>query len=114
MRRSVILAIVILLVAVVLAPAAMAKPRIEVFDAKEGWICGAAEGLVDNHCLNARSQGTVLNIKVLEPDPRGPQESASFDPKADSRPCPHDPGSSDGTWWEVMPGFYVCHHSGSQ
>lgn len=31
--------------------------------------------------------------EVFEPDPRGPQESASVDPGFDDRPCPHDAGS---------------------
>lgn len=97
-----------------MAPMALADPSIETFDAKDGWICGADEGLVDNHCLNARSKGTTLNIKVFSPDPRGPQESASFDAKFDGRPCPHDNGSDDGTWWEFADGLYVCHHSGTQ
>ena len=77
-------------------------------------MCGAAEGLVDNHCMNIKSQGNVKNIKVFSPDPRGPQESASFDSKVDNRPCPHDAGSTDGTWWEFAPGLWVCHHSGTQ
>lgn len=96
-------------------PSAFGTPAYDVFDAKEGWICGSAEGLVDNHCLNVTSNGKTWNIKVLEPDPRGPQESASTDPSADARPCPHDPSADpDGTWWEFAPGLWVCHHSGTQ
>lgn len=108
--------IVALALAVVLltAPTALADPSIDTFDAKDGWICGADEGLVDNHCMNVRSRGKALNIKVFSPDPRGPQESASFAETFDDRPCPHDSGSDDGTWWEFAEGLYVCHHSGTQ
>jgi hypothetical protein len=114
MRRTTI-ALTLALTAILLtAPTALADPDFDTFDAKDGWICGADEGLVDNHCLNTRSNGTTLNIKVFSPDPRGPQESASFDAKADDRPCPHDSGSDDGTWWEFADGLYVCHHSGTQ
>ena len=113
MKRSSV-ALVCLALGVATASPALAKPSFETFDKKVGWICGEAEGLVDNHCLNVRSQGKVWNIKVFSPDPRGPQESASTDPKFDERPCPHDSGSDDGTWWEFAPGLWVCHHSGVQ
>lgn len=70
-----------------------------------------------HHCMNVRSQGKVGLLLVVEPDPRGPAEGITFDPAFDDRPCPHDPDSSDGTWWqpidpvtgETLP-FYVCHH----
>ena len=111
-RRLTILTTVFAMMLV--AGVAQASPSFDKFDEKDGWICGAAEGLVDNHCMNINSQGNVKNIKVFEPDPRGPQESLSFDPKADDRPCPHDSGSPDGTWWEFNAGIWVCHHSGTQ
>jgi hypothetical protein len=114
MRRAMSTVALTLGVLLLMAPMALADPSIDTFDAKEGWICGAAEGLVDNHCMNVRSNGTARNIKVFDPDPRGPQESASFDAKFDVRPCPHDRGSDDGTWWEFADGLYVCHHSGTQ
>ncbi len=92
-----------------LAAPAQATPGYDTFDAKDGWICGAEEGLVEGHCLNVKSKAKTWNIKVFEDD-RGPQESASTDAKADSRPCPRDPSSPDGTWWEFAPGLWVCHH----
>ena len=120
-RLGIMLAVIAVTVAI-MAPAAVAKPPYEVFDAKEGWICGAAEGLVDNHCILLK--GNTFNIKVFAEtpqggDPRGPQESATTDPRADLRPCPHDNGSGDGTWWVFTDDFdgqnlYVCHHSGQQ
>ena len=113
MRRRVTMLATILAIMMV-AGVAQAAPSFEKFDEKDGWICGSAEGLVDNHCLNIKSEGTVKNIKVFLPDPRGPQEGLSFDPKFDDRPCPHDEGSPDGTWWEFAPGMWVCHHSGTQ
>jgi len=125
-RIGITLAVIAIAVAA-MAPAAMAKPPYEVFDAKDGWICGSAEGLVDNHCI--RLKGNTFNIKVFDETPqggdaRGPQESATTDHRADLRPCPHDNGSSDGTWWVFTTDFngdgthddplYVCHHSGQQ
>lgn len=88
-------------------------PSLEVFDANDStWACSGDSGveLPPNHCLNAKSQGKTGVIHVFAPDERWPQESISFDPKADARPCPHDPAATDGTWWEVFPGAYVCHH----
>lgn len=110
---------------VVAAPAAMGGPSEEAFKANDAWLC-EDDGFVENHCLNINSQGKVLNILVF--DPRGPQESASADPRADSWPCPHDSGGTgpygtdptggDGTWWNYLYGsgdaLYVCHHSGQQ
>lgn len=112
--RATATAILVAVLATAIAAPASADPSFETFDDKEGWICGEDEGLVDNHCLNVKAKGNVLNVKVFAPDPRGPQESASFDPRFDDRPCPHDAGSDDGTWWEFSAGLYVCHHSGIQ
>lgn len=109
-----------------LAPAALGSPSEEGFKANDAWLC-EDDGFVENHCLNLNSNGNTLNIMVF--DDRGPQESASADPNADSRPCPHDGGGSgpfgadptagDGTWWDYLYGssdgpLYVCHHSGQQ
>lgn len=88
-------------------------PSLEVFDANDStWACSGDPGvaLPPNHCLNAKSQGKTGVIHVFAPDARWPQESISFDPKADARPCPHDASATDGTWWEPFPGAYVCHH----
>lgn len=81
------------------------------FDSNDAWSCGAEAGLPPFHCVNAGSDnGNTWLILVTNGDPRWPQESASVDAKADSRPCPHDPAALDGTWWEPLPGLYVCHH----
>jgi len=112
MKRVVITVGLALAGAFAIVPVANASPNPETFDANPAWFC-QSEGapLPPNHCLNTKSSGDTLNLKVLEPDPRGPQESASFNPKADARPCPHDPDADpDGTWWEAAPGLYVCHH----
>lgn len=96
---------------VVAAGPAMASPPQDVFDTNNGtWACASEGGLPPAHCINVRSQGNTGVIKVFEPDARWPQESISFDPKSDSRPCPHDPAATDGTWWSPAPGLWVCHH----
>ena len=88
-----------------------ASPNQDVFDTNDNtWACEAEGELPPAHCLNIRSQGNTGIIKVFEPDTRWPQESISFDPKSDSRPCPHDPAATDGTWWTPFPGAWVCHH----
>lgn len=87
-----------------------------------GWGCAAAVGLPDGHCI---SPGTVANFdKIAERgltfallvfDANGDfvtSEIATFDESADRRPCPHDTDArnTDGTYWEFVPGLYVCHH----
>lgn len=117
--RSLLVALVVTAVLLMAMPVALADPGYETFDAKDGWICGVEEGLVANHCLNVRSNGKTLVIMVFAPDPHGPQESASTDPSADFRPCPHDAHADpDGTWWNFTGDpenpLFVCHHSGQQ
>ena len=117
---------VVALMVMAAAPAAMGDPSEDSFKASDAWFC-EDDGFVENHCLSINSQGNTLNIKVF--DPRGPQESATTDPSADSRPCPQDSGGSgpfgtdptvgDGTWWYYLYGssagpLYVCHLSGQQ
>jgi len=90
---------------------AVASPDQDVFDENDNaWACEAEAGLPPAHCINIRSQGNTGVIKVFEPDERWPVEGISFDPKSDSRPCPHDPAATDGTWWSPFPGAWVCHH----
>lgn len=90
---------------------ASAAPDQGVFDEHDSaWACESEAGLPPHHCINVNSQGNTGIIKVFEPDPRWPQESISFDPKSDLRPCPHDPDATDGTWWSPFPGAWVCHH----
>jgi hypothetical protein len=91
--------------------AAVASPDQEVFDKNDtAWACEAEGGLPPAHCINVQSEGNTGVIKVFEPDERWPQESISFDPKSDTRPCPHDPDATDGTWWSPFSGAWVCHH----
>ncbi len=86
-----------------------------------GWGCAAAVGLPAGHCI---SPGVVKRwpdaliasggtFQLLVFDASGSfrtAEIATFNPAADSRPCPHDPESPDGTYWEFVPGLFVCHH----
>jgi hypothetical protein len=87
-----------------------------------GWGCAADVGLPAGHCI---SPGTVqrwdkivdrgLTFQLLVFDADGDfltAEIATFNASADSRPCPHDtdPRNTDGTYWEFVPGLYVCHH----
>jgi hypothetical protein len=113
-RATTVLLAVIGLLAVFAVSADAAGPSKDVIDRNDNaWACEDEAGLPPEHCINVRSKGNTGVILVFEPDPRGPQESISFDPKADRRPCPHDPGSDDGTWWSVSPnnqGPWVCHH----
>ena len=87
-----------------------------------GWGCAAEVGLPDGHCI---SPGTVANwdrivakgltFQLQVFDDQGDvvsTESATFHASADSRPCPHDTDDRnvDGTYWEFVPGLFVCHH----
>ncbi|HLE58283.1 MAG TPA: hypothetical protein VJA85_01410 [Candidatus Limnocylindria bacterium] len=85
-----------------------------------GWGCAAAVGLPAGHCI---SPGTVAQwpddiiarsgtFQLLVFDESGnfmTAEIATFLP-AGGRPCPHDPESPDGSYWEFIPGLWVCHH----
>lgn len=83
----------------------------DVIDASPAFACEGDAGLPPAHCVNIKGRGDTGLILVFQPDARAPQESFSFNPKADSRPCPHDPDADpDGTWWQVPDGPYVCHH----
>ncbi|NNC80667.1 MAG: hypothetical protein HKN94_11010 [Acidimicrobiales bacterium] len=92
------------------ADAAGAEPREEIFQGNDQtWLCYEDGFPAPSHCENIRSRGQTGVILVFPPDDRGPAEGVSG-VRADNRPCPHDPGSPDGTWWEVIPDVYVCHH----
>lgn len=85
-----------------------------------GWGCAAAVGLPAGHCI---SPGTVTRwpddiiarggtFQLLVFDTSGnfvTAEIATFQ-AAGGRPCPHDPESPDGAYWEFVPGLWVCHH----
>lgn len=94
--------------------AAYAAPDHDVFDSKDQvWSCGGSDAdapVPPDHCINTKSFGTSNVGMIMVFDDRWPQESISLDPKANRRPCPHDPAAEDGTWWEAGPGVYVCHH----
>jgi hypothetical protein len=86
-----------------------------------GWGCAGAVGLPAGHCI---SPGTVKRwpdaliasggtFQLLVFDEAGnfrTAEIATFKASADGRPCPDDPESPDGTYWEFVPGLWVCHH----
>lgn len=94
-----------------LAGGAVAVPDQGKIGATEAFACGPEDApLPPFHCINVKSKGNTGLILVFEPDPRGPNEGVSTDPKSDSRPCPNDPDAdADGTWWSPMPGLWVCH-----
>lgn len=86
-----------------------------------GWGCGAAIGLPTGHCINPANTDRLLTTGTLPGtfqlhvfDEAGnflTAEIATFSASADSRPCPHDPDSPDGTYWAFVPNvLYVCHH----
>lgn len=103
-----------------MAPAALASDQSTKQAA--GWGCADAVNLPAGHCI---SPGTVRNFdKVVA---RGgtfqllvfnqdgnflTAEIATFKASADGRPCGHDDDvrNTDGTYWEFVPGLYVCHH----
>ena len=91
-----------------LPSAALANPPEAPFEGNDAvWLCDD-DGFIPGHCLNTRSRGRTGVIMVF--DGRGPAEGISHDPRVDSRPCPSDADSPDGTWWEVLTGTWVCHH----
>jgi hypothetical protein len=113
-RRVTVVVSIALLMSVLGSAAAFASegpPKDPFYTNDQAWACEGEAGLPPDHCINVRSQGNTGVIKVFYPDARWPQEGISFDPKADRRPCPHDPNADpDGTWWSPFPGAYVCHH----
>lgn len=87
-RKLALVLTAVTLLSAMAAPAALGSPSEEGFKANDAWLC-EDDGFVENHCLSVNSIGNTLNIKVF--DDRGPQESASADPEADSRPSQGDP-----------------------
>ncbi|MBW3618909.1 MAG: hypothetical protein KY461_01580 [Actinobacteria bacterium] len=85
-----------------------------------GWGCAAEVGLPDGHCISpgtwknlARTAENGGTFQLLVFDANGDfvtAELATFDADADGRPCPHDDGATDGTFWHFANGIYVCHH----
>lgn len=92
---------------------AFASPGLDKFNANDAvWGCFGDPGVMlpPNHCINVKSQGDTGVVHVFAPDERWPIEGISTNPKSDTRPCPHDPDATDGTWWSPVPGVWVCHH----
>jgi hypothetical protein len=119
-RRFATVLAVVALTAAAAAPAALAVDRSA--QQAAGWGCGADVGLPAGHCI---TPGTVKNFdaivarggtfQLLVFDEDGDfltAEIATFKASADGRPCPHDDDArnTDGTYWEFVPGLYVCHH----
>jgi len=113
-KKAIITAALTAVSLIALSSVAAAAPPHDVFeDNNNTWACEAEADpdLPPDHCINTRSSGTVGLIMVLDGDPRWPAESVSGDPKFASRPCPHDPNATDGTWYQPEPGApRVCHH----
>jgi hypothetical protein len=103
-------ALLVIMLGSAVAGASEGPPIGPFYDNDRTWACGPALGLPDYHCLNIKSKGNTGLIMVFYPDARWPAEGISFNPKADQRPCPHDPDATDGTWWSPFEGVYVCHH----
>ena len=86
-----------------------------------GWACSPVGDLPPGHCISPgtgmnAAQGnfrTSWNIMVFNEDGsfRG-AETATTNPRANGRPCPH---GDIGVWWSPGDGptgvpLYVCHH----
>lgn len=112
MKRSALICASAAAVLCIGTPAQASPPQAPIDANDSVWGCAGDPGvaLPPAHCINLKSKGNTGVIKVFEPDARWPVEGVSTDPKSDSRPCPHDPGSPDGTWWSPVPGLWVCHH----
>ena len=120
-RLAMVLTIVAMTIGV-MAPTALATGTTDQAQHEAaGWGCAATVGLPAGHCI---SPGTVKRwpdaliasggtFQLLVFDASGnfrTAEIATFKVSADSRPCPNDPESPDGTYWEFVPGLWVCHH----
>lgn len=121
-RRLTMVLTLVAMMAGAMAPTALAKGATdqETVEAA-GWGCAGAVGLPAGHCI---SPGTVKRwpdaliasggtFQLLVFDESGnfrTAEIATFKASADGRPCPNDPESPDGTYWEFVPGLWVCHH----
>ena len=122
MRRLMLMLTLVAMLVGATAPTALANGATDQATKEAaGWGCAGAVGLPAGHCI---SPGTVkrwpdaiiasgATFQLLVFDASGnfrTAEIATFKASADGRPCPHDPESTDGTYWEFVPGLYVCHH----
>jgi len=120
-KRSFIMTVIVAATALA-ATAAPALANDQFTKEIAGWGCAGAVGLPDGHCI---SPGTVARwetivergqtFQLLVFDEHGDfltAEIATFNASADNRPCPHDTDvrNTDGSYWEFVPGLYVCHH----
>jgi len=122
MRRiPMVLALVVMMVGAT-APTTLATGGLDQATLEAaGWGCAASVGLPPGHCI---SPGTLKRwpdaliasggtFELLVFDSSGSfrtAEIATFKASADGRACPHDLESPDGTYWEFVPGLWVCHH----
>ena len=104
-----------------MAPAALAGGATDQAVAEAaGWGCGAQVGLPGGHCISPGTvksfsdivaRGGTFQLRVFDASGNFlTAEIASFKPSSDGRPCPNDPKALDGTYWEFVPGLWVCHH----
>lgn len=106
----------------VMATAAPALSGEQSTKQEAGWGCAGDVGLPAGHCISPGTvksfprivdRGQTFQLQVFDADGDFlTAELATFNPSADSRPCPHDtdPRNTDGTFWEFAPGLHVCHH----
>ena len=104
------------------APATLASVQTDQERAEAaGWGCAAAVGLPAGHCISPGTvqrwpdaliaSGGTFQLRVFDGSGNfRTAEIASFKASSDGRPCPNDPESPDGTYWEFVPGLWVCHH----
>jgi len=120
-RLSMVLTLVTMMVGA-MAPTALATRGAdqETLEAA-GWGCADVVGLPAGHCISPgtverwpdaliASGGTFQLLVFDESGSFRTAEIATFKTSADGRPCLHDPESPDGTYWEFVPGLWVCHH----
>ena len=105
-----------------LAPAALAGGATDQEAAEAaGWGCAATVGLPGGHCISPGTvkrwpnalieSGGTFQLRVFDESGNFlAAEVASFKASSDGRACPQDPKSTDGTYWEFVPGLWVCHH----
>jgi hypothetical protein len=114
-RRIVVLSVVTAMLVVGAIPVASAQGLTQEKLENAGWACGGDADLPPGHCVNpgggpGENLSTFTIMVFGEDGDFHSAEGATFQASADTRPCPHDDESPDGTWWSPFPGLYVCHH----
>lgn len=122
MRRLTITLTAVGLLFGALAPVALAGGTTDQAQAEAaGWGCAATVGLPAGHCISPGTvtrwpnalivSGGTFQLRVFDGSGNfRTAEIATFKSSADGRSCPNDPESPDGTYWEFVPGLWVCHH----